>query len=90
VSIAALIGTLWFAWGKLGYRASAGRLGAALGVAGVALWLEPVQQTLQFGQINLVLMVIIVAPSSRLEAAAKRGLCVLRLNLSSPAGQAIF
>jgi alpha-1,2-mannosyltransferase len=61
VSVAALIGTLWFAWGKLGYRASAGRLGAALGVAGVALWLEPVQQTLQFGQINLVLMVIIVA-----------------------------
>jgi alpha-1,2-mannosyltransferase len=61
VSIAALVTTLWLTWGKLGYRASAGRLGATLGMAGVALWLEPVQQTLQFGQINLVLMVIIVA-----------------------------
>jgi alpha-1,2-mannosyltransferase len=76
VSIAALIGTLWFAWGKLGYRASAGRLGAALGVAGVALWLEPVQQTLQFGQINLVLMVIIVADLCSADSRWHKGIGV--------------
>jgi hypothetical protein len=35
-------------------------------------------------------MLIIVAPSSRLEAAAKRGNCVLRLNRSSSTAQAIF
>ena len=60
-SVASLAGAIWLAWGKLGYQRSAGRLGATLAVTAVALWLEPVQQTLAFGQVNLVLMVIIVA-----------------------------
>jgi alpha-1,2-mannosyltransferase len=45
----------------LGYRRGAGRLGAALAVAALALWTEPVQQTLDFGQVNLVLMLVVVA-----------------------------
>ena len=60
-SVTALVTAIWLTWGALGYRRSAGRLGATLAVAGVALWLEPVQQTLQFGQVNLVLMLIILA-----------------------------
>ena len=68
-SIASLVCVIWLTWGALGYRRSAARLGATLCVAAVALWLEPVWQTLSFGQVNLVLMLIIVAdlclPDSR-------------------------
>jgi alpha-1,2-mannosyltransferase len=60
-SVVSLATTLWLTWGALGYRRSASRIGAALAVAGVALWLQPVQQTIGFGQVNLILMLIIVA-----------------------------
>jgi Glycosyltransferase family 87 len=60
-SVASLAGTLWLTWGMLGYRRSPGRLGMTLTAAGVALWLLPVQQTLGLGQVNLILMLIIVA-----------------------------
>jgi alpha-1,2-mannosyltransferase len=61
VGIASLVGVLWLTWGALGRERSAGRLGATLATAAVALWIEPVRQTLSFGQVNLVLMLIIVA-----------------------------
>jgi alpha-1,2-mannosyltransferase len=60
-SIASLVGVLWLAWGALGRERSGARLGATLATAAVALWIEPVRQTLSFGQVNLVLMLIIVA-----------------------------
>jgi alpha-1,2-mannosyltransferase len=60
-SIAALAGTLWLTWGALGYQRSAGRVAVTLTMAGLTLWLGPVQQTLSFGQINLILMLVIVA-----------------------------
>jgi alpha-1,2-mannosyltransferase len=68
-SVASLVGVIWLTWGALGYRRSSARLGATLAVATVGLWLEPVWQTLSFGQVNLILMFIIVAdlclPDSR-------------------------
>jgi len=60
-SIACLAVTLWLTLGALGYRRSAGRTGAALAAAGVALWLQPVQDTLVFGQVNLILMLVVLA-----------------------------
>jgi alpha-1,2-mannosyltransferase len=63
-SVASLVGVLWLTWGKLGYGRSASRLSATLCAAAVALWLEPVWQTLSYGQINLILMLIIVADVS--------------------------
>jgi alpha-1,2-mannosyltransferase len=51
----------WLSWGRLGYRRSRGRLGATLLIAAIVLWLEPVQQTLAFGQVNAVLMLVVVA-----------------------------
>jgi alpha-1,2-mannosyltransferase len=59
VSIAATAATVWIAFRELGWRGMA-RTGATLLVAGVALWLEPVQRTLFLGQIELVLMALIV------------------------------
>jgi alpha-1,2-mannosyltransferase len=60
-SVASLVGALWLTWGALGYGRSAWRISATLLSAAVALWLEPVRQTLSFGQINLILMLIILA-----------------------------
>ena len=60
-SVASLVAVCWMCWGKLGYRPSAGRVGATLLASGFALWTEPVQQTLAFGQVNLVLMLLVMA-----------------------------
>jgi alpha-1,2-mannosyltransferase len=60
-SIASLVAVLWLTWGSLERWDTRRRLGATLAVAAVALWLEPVRQTLSFGQVNLALMLVIVA-----------------------------
>ena len=59
-SLAALGLSLWLVFGALGYRSQV-RMGATLGVSALALATEPVQQTLALGQVNLLLMVLIVA-----------------------------
>ncbi|NUU26034.1 MAG: DUF2029 domain-containing protein [Streptomycetaceae bacterium] len=56
LTLACLLAVVWASWGMLGYRRDWGRLGATLAVAGVVLWLEPIQQTLLFGQVNVILM----------------------------------
>jgi alpha-1,2-mannosyltransferase len=58
-SLAALAGTIWFTLGALGWPGRR-RLTAMLGLAAAALWLEPVQRALHLGQIELVLMALIV------------------------------
>ncbi|MGH3254880.1 MAG: glycosyltransferase 87 family protein [Streptosporangiaceae bacterium] len=61
-SMAALGLSLWLTFGALGYRdRTAVRLAATLGVSALALATEPVQQTLALGQVNLLLMLLIVA-----------------------------
>ena len=59
VSLASLAVTVWIAFRELGWRGMA-RTGGTLLVTGVALWLQPVQRTLFQGQIELVLMALIV------------------------------
>ena len=59
-SISCLTATLWLTWGNLGYQHSA-RAAATMAAASVTLWLAPVLQTLWLGQINLILMFVIVA-----------------------------
>jgi alpha-1,2-mannosyltransferase len=61
-SLAALGLSLWLVFGALGYRGRpAIRLGATLGVSALGLATEPVQQTLALGQVNLLLMLLVVA-----------------------------
>ena len=61
-SLAALGLSLWLVFGALGYRDRPKvRLGATLGVSALALATEPVQQTLGLGQVNLLLMLLVVA-----------------------------
>lgn len=58
-SLLSLAGAAWVCWGAEGATALA-RTGAALAVTAIALWTDPVQQTLSFGQINLILMAIVL------------------------------
>jgi alpha-1,2-mannosyltransferase len=58
-SIACLVAALWFTARGLGYRGSAGA-GAALLAAAAVFWTEPVIRTLYLGQVNLVLMALIL------------------------------
>ncbi len=59
-SLAALVLSLWLVFGALRYRDRV-RLGATLGISALALATEPVQQTLSLGQVNLLLMLLVVA-----------------------------
>lgn len=59
--IMSLAVVFWLAWGVLGYKPPAMRAAVTLLAAGIALWLGPVRQTLGFGQVNLLLMLVIIA-----------------------------
>ena len=71
-----LCGVTWLSWGKLGYRSSAGRIGATALTAAFALWTEPVQQTFWFGQINLILMAAIVADLCLPDRSRAKGILI--------------
>ncbi len=59
VSTAALAGCVWIAFRELGWRGTA-RTGATLLVTGLVFWTEPVQRALYLGQVELVLMALVV------------------------------
>ncbi len=59
VSTGALTATVWIAFRELGWRGTA-RTGAALLLTGLVFWTEPVQRALFLGQVELVLMALIV------------------------------
>jgi len=60
-SLAALGLSLWLVFGALGYADRREvRLGATFGVSALALLTEPVQQTLALGQVNLLLMLLVI------------------------------
>jgi alpha-1,2-mannosyltransferase len=60
VDILALLAALWFTLGGLGYRQDRIRVGATLLGAGAVFWTEPVLRTMYLGQVNLVLMALII------------------------------
>jgi alpha-1,2-mannosyltransferase len=60
VDILALLAALWVTLGGLGYRRDAVRLGATLLAAAATFWAEPVLRTIYLGQVNLVLMALII------------------------------
>jgi alpha-1,2-mannosyltransferase len=62
-SVAALLVTVWLAFGGLGWHGTS-RLAATSAVSAVAFWLEPVQRTLHTGEIDLLLMVLVVSDLS--------------------------
>jgi alpha-1,2-mannosyltransferase len=60
LSVIAVPVVAWLTFGALGWQGTR-RAAAALALSAVALWTEPVQRTLDLGQVELVLMLLIVA-----------------------------
>jgi alpha-1,2-mannosyltransferase len=61
VDLIALLAAIWFTLGGLGYRRQpVVRAGATLLAAGAVLWTEPVLRTIYLGQVNLVLLALIM------------------------------
>jgi Glycosyltransferase family 87 len=60
VDILALLTALWLTLGGLGYRKDKTRLAVTLLGAAAVLWTEPVLRTIYLGQVNLVLMALII------------------------------
>jgi alpha-1,2-mannosyltransferase len=60
VNVLALVATIWVTLGALRYRAGLARLGGSLLLAAALFWTEPVQRTLYLGQIELVLMALVI------------------------------
>ena len=59
VSTVALTATIWIAFRELGWQPMA-RAGATLLLTGLVFWTEPVQRALFLGQVELVLMALVV------------------------------
>ena len=60
VDILALLTALWLTLGGLGYRKDRTRLAVTLLGAAAVFWTEPVLRTMYLGQVNLVLMALII------------------------------
>jgi alpha-1,2-mannosyltransferase len=60
VDILTLLTSLWLILGGLGYRKDRTRLGVTLLAAAAVFWTEPVLRTMYLGQVNLVLMALII------------------------------
>src|SRR5436305_1052245 len=75
-NIATLVGIIWVALGLLGYQRTVGRAAATLAIAGITLWMEPIQQTLLFGQVNLLLMGAIIVDLSLPDSKPWKGIGV--------------
>jgi alpha-1,2-mannosyltransferase len=73
VGLACIPGTAWLTLGGLGRR-GAGRLTAALAVSALALWIEPVAKALFLGQIEPVLMLLVVWDLTRNDARKWKGM----------------
>jgi alpha-1,2-mannosyltransferase len=60
INIVLLVVALWFTAGGLGYRDRRLRVAMALLAAGLTFWMQPVLRTMYLGQVNLVLMALIL------------------------------
>jgi alpha-1,2-mannosyltransferase len=72
-SLIALMASAWLALGLAGVRRTDYRIAATMAVTALALWLDPVSQTLSFGQINLVLMLLVLADLSLADHRRAKG-----------------
>jgi alpha-1,2-mannosyltransferase len=72
-SLAAIPLTAWLALGGMGRRGP-GRLAAALAVSAPALWLEPVVKAMYLGQIEPLLMLLVVWDLTRKDSRRWKGI----------------
>jgi alpha-1,2-mannosyltransferase len=61
LGVAATFATAWLTLRMLGYTGTEGRIGVSAAVTGLMLWCEPYQLTFNLGQVNILLMLLVVA-----------------------------
>lgn len=61
LGIAAVAVVIWLTFRMLGYQSGPGLVGAVLGLTAAMLWLQPVFDTLGQGQVNIALMLLVLA-----------------------------
>ena len=76
VDMLTLVVAAWIGLGARQWSGLSGRLGAAFAIAAAGLWLEPVQQTLFFGQVNIVLMLVILLDLRQKDSRWTKGIGV--------------
>ncbi|NLG56680.1 MAG: DUF2029 domain-containing protein [Rhodococcus sp.] len=76
INVAVLIAVVALCWRLLGYRLTPYLLVVSAAIAAGCMFLEPVRTTLFYGQINLVLMLLVVWDFSRAPRAKLRGVGV--------------
>ena len=73
VNILALLTALWLTLGGLGYRKDKTRLAITLLGAAAVFWTEPILRTIYLGQVNLVLMALIIWDLCQPDTLSKSG-----------------
>jgi alpha-1,2-mannosyltransferase len=58
--VIALVGVVWVTFGALGYQRGAGRLGLTLLASAAVFFTEPVQRTMYLGQVEILLMALVM------------------------------
>ncbi|WP_187774385.1 glycosyltransferase 87 family protein [Lolliginicoccus suaedae] len=74
LSALALYATIVLSWKALGYRVGAALLASAVPMMVIATLLEPVRTTIWYGQINLILLLLVVWDLSRARGSKLRGI----------------
>lgn len=64
LSIVCIVVIAWLSAGLAGYRERTRRVALTATVAAIAIWMEPVQHNLFVGQVNLVLVALVIADFS--------------------------
>ncbi|MGO4616572.1 glycosyltransferase 87 family protein [Nocardia sp. 2TAF39] len=75
-SVLSLFTSVWCAATLLRYRRGLGMLAATLAIGSVGLWLEPVQQTFQYGQVSVILMAAVLVDLALPERRSYRGILI--------------
>ncbi|MFI7210250.1 glycosyltransferase family 87 protein [Micromonospora maritima] len=72
----AMLAVLWFTLRMLGYEGARGRLGLAAAVLAVLVWSEPLHRNFYLGQINIFVLLLVVADLARPDRSRFKGVGV--------------
>jgi alpha-1,2-mannosyltransferase len=76
LSVAATFGTVLLALRSLRYTGTAGLIGVSALVTGLMMWFEPFQLTFSLGQVNVLLMLLVVADCALPDRARGKGVMI--------------
>lgn len=61
ISFAAMLAAVWLTTKMVGYRGTAGRVGIVAVIGAAVLWSEPLYRNMNMGQVNVLVMLLVVA-----------------------------